>query len=62
MNCIQTIGWERYSHEQYGLKGWGSSGPYDKVYAKFGLTGSSEFMPKKKIEPWPPVCSTLLFV
>jgi transketolase len=41
VEAYSTIGWERYSHEQYGLKGWGSSGPYNKVYAKFGLTGSN---------------------
>lgn len=37
--CEQTIGWERYSHEQIGLKGWGASGPYEQVYKKFGITG-----------------------
>jgi len=34
-----TIGWERYSHEQFGLKSWGASGPYKQVYEKFGMTG-----------------------
>jgi len=34
-----TLGWERYSHEQFGLAGWGASGPYKKVYEKFGITG-----------------------
>ena len=37
----QTLGWAKYSHEQYGLPGWGASGPYKKVYEKFGITGSS---------------------
>lgn len=41
---LQTAGWERYSHEQYGLKGWGSSGPYKKVYEKFGITGDSTLL------------------
>ncbi|KAF8326391.1 putative transketolase [Cantharellus anzutake] len=51
VEAYSTIGWERYSHEQFGLKGWGSSGPYDKVYAKFGLTGSNiAELGKKTIE------------
>jgi len=37
----QTAGWHKYSHEQYGLPAWGASGPYLKVYEKFGITGSS---------------------
>jgi transketolase len=41
--CLKTLGWQKYSHEQYGLKAWGSSGPYQKVYEHFGITGSSEF-------------------
>lgn len=41
VEAYTTVGWERYSHEQFGLKGWGASGPYDKVYAKFGLTGAN---------------------
>ncbi len=27
--------------QQYGLPSWGASGPYQKVYEKFGITGSS---------------------
>ena len=38
----QTLGWAKYSHEQYGINGWGASGPYKKVYEKFGLTGPSK--------------------
>lgn len=38
---LQTAGWQKYSHEQYGLPAWGASGPYLKVYEKFGITGSS---------------------
>jgi len=40
---LQTAGWAKYSHEQYGLPAWGSSGPYKKVYEKFGITGDSTF-------------------
>ncbi|KAF8201481.1 transketolase [Pholiota molesta] len=44
-----TAGWEKYSHEQYGLPAWGASGPYLKVYEKFGITGSKscDFYKKK---------------
>lgn len=28
--------------QQYGLDGWGASGPYKKVYEKFGITGASK--------------------
>jgi transketolase len=28
-----TMGWERYSHEQFGLNRFGASGPYKEVYA-----------------------------
>jgi transketolase len=38
---LQTAGWAHFSHEQYGLQAWGSSGPYKKVYEKFGITGDS---------------------
>ena len=27
------MGWERYSHEQFGLNRFGASGPYKEVYA-----------------------------
>ena len=42
VEAYATYGWERYSHEQFGLSAWGASGPYQKVYEKFGLTGKSE--------------------
>lgn len=42
-SCLKTLGWQKYSHEQYGLKAWGSSGPYQKVYEHFGITGTSEY-------------------
>lgn len=37
----QTQSWSRYSHEQYGIDTFGASGPYQKVYAKYGLTGEN---------------------
>ncbi|WWD22119.1 transketolase [Kwoniella shandongensis] len=38
VEAYSTFGWGQYSHDHFGLKAWGSSGPYDKVYAKFDLT------------------------
>ncbi|TBU32237.1 transketolase [Dichomitus squalens] len=39
VEALSTLGWAKYSHEQYGLTTFGASGPYKKVYEKFGLTG-----------------------
>ncbi|KAG7092243.1 Transketolase [Marasmius oreades] len=41
LEALSTAGWQKYSHEQYGLDGWGASGPYLKVYSKFGITGDN---------------------
>ncbi|KAF2220797.1 Transketolase, thiamine diphosphate binding domain-containing protein [Elsinoe ampelina] len=35
---MSTLGWEKYSHEQFGLNRFGASGPYKEVYAKFHFT------------------------
>jgi len=35
---MSTLGWEKYSHEQFGLNRFGASGPYKEVYAKFEFT------------------------
>ncbi|KAG8978102.1 Transketolase [Tulasnella sp. 425] len=49
VEAYSTIGWAKYSHEQYGLAAWGASGPYDKVYEKFGLTGPNIAAVGKKV-------------
>ncbi|KAJ7905291.1 transketolase [Mycena olivaceomarginata] len=49
LEALSTLGWERYSHEQYGLPSWGASGPYLKVYEKFGITGSNIAVVGKKV-------------
>ncbi|KAI6036667.1 transketolase [Pisolithus microcarpus] len=41
LEALSTLGWHKYSHEQFGLDGWGASGPYTKVYEKFGITGKN---------------------
>ena len=33
VEVMSTLGWERYSHEQFGLNRFGASGPYKGVYA-----------------------------
>jgi transketolase len=32
VEAATTMGWERYSHEQFGLNRFGASGPYKEVY------------------------------
>lgn len=32
VEALSTLGWERYSHEQFGLNRFGISGPYKEVY------------------------------
>ena len=32
VEVMTTLGWERYSHEQFGLNRFGASGPYKDVY------------------------------
>ncbi|KAF7159842.1 hypothetical protein CNMCM6106_007221 [Aspergillus hiratsukae] len=38
VEALSTMGWERYSHEQFGLNRFGASGPYKEVYKKFEFT------------------------
>lgn len=38
VEVMSTLGWERYSHEQFGLNRFGASGPYKDVYKKFDFT------------------------
>ncbi|KAI0303399.1 transketolase [Multifurca ochricompacta] len=49
LEALSTAGWSKYSHEQYGLPGWGASGPYKKVYEKFGITGDNIAIVGKKV-------------
>ena len=32
VEVMSTLGWEKYSHEQFGLNRFGASGPYKDVY------------------------------
>ncbi|KAK6217235.1 Transketolase [Colletotrichum higginsianum IMI 349063] len=38
VEVMSTLGWERYSHEQFGINRFGASGPYKDVYKKFEFT------------------------
>ena len=38
VEAYSTFGWGEYSHDHFGLKSWGASGPYQKVYEKFEMT------------------------
>ncbi|KAG6896110.1 hypothetical protein C0992_010251 [Termitomyces sp. T32_za158] len=49
LEASSTAGWAKYSHEQFGLAAWGASGPYQKVYEKFGITGSNIATVGKKV-------------
>ncbi|GLB35310.1 putative transketolase, thiamine diphosphate binding domain [Lyophyllum shimeji] len=49
LEALSTAGWAKYSHEQFGLASWGASGPYQKVYEKFGITGSNVAALGKKV-------------
>ncbi|KAF7789568.1 hypothetical protein EIP86_000514 [Pleurotus ostreatoroseus] len=49
VEAYSTLGWQKYSHEQFGLSGWGASGPYKQVYEKFGLTGANLAVVGKKV-------------
>jgi transketolase len=33
VEAMSTLGWEKYTHEQFGLNRFGASGPYKDVYA-----------------------------
>ncbi|TVY31213.1 putative transketolase [Lachnellula hyalina] len=38
VEAMSTMGWERYTHEQFGLNRFGASGAYKDVYKKFEFT------------------------
>jgi len=38
VEVMSTYGWEKYSHEQFGLNRFGASGAYKEVYKKFEFT------------------------
>ena len=38
VEALSTLGWEKYSHEQFGLNRFGASGAAKDVYKKFEFT------------------------
>lgn len=49
LEALSTLGWAKYSHEQFGLDKFGASAPYQKVYQKHGLTAANVAELGKKI-------------
>ncbi|KDE03938.1 transketolase [Microbotryum lychnidis-dioicae p1A1 Lamole] len=41
VEAYTTLGWSKYAHESIGINTFGASGPYLKVYEKFGITGEN---------------------
>lgn len=38
VEALSTFGWSRYSHAQIGMKSFGKSAPFEKLYEHFGFT------------------------
>ncbi|KAJ1675325.1 Transketolase [Spiromyces aspiralis] len=38
VEALSTFGWHKYAHHPIGINTFGASGPYSKLYEKFGLT------------------------
>ncbi|EIN07791.1 transketolase [Punctularia strigosozonata HHB-11173 SS5] len=49
LEALSTVGWAKYSHEQYGLTGWGMSAPYQKIYERVGITPDNIAVVGKKV-------------
>jgi len=49
LEALSPLGWQKYSHEQFGLPAWGASGPYLKVYEKVGITPDNIAAVGKKV-------------
>ncbi|KAK9322230.1 Transketolase, thiamine diphosphate binding domain-containing protein [Lipomyces orientalis] len=53
VEVMTTLGWQKYSHEQFGINRFGASGPFAQVYKKFGFTGEGiAERAEKTIEFW----------
>eukprot|EP00475_Leptophrys_vorax_P035166 TRINITY_DN5761_c0_g1_i1.p1 TRINITY_DN5761_c0_g1~~TRINITY_DN5761_c0_g1_i1.p1 ORF type:complete len:675 (+),score=177.67 TRINITY_DN5761_c0_g1_i1:692-2716(+) len=35
-----TTGWSRYAHFSIGIKAWGASAPYERIYEEYGFTAA----------------------
>lgn len=44
VEVMSTLGWEKYSHEQFGLNRFGASGPYKDVYKVSFFLGPHNFL------------------
>ncbi|ORX99045.1 transketolase [Basidiobolus meristosporus CBS 931.73] len=41
VEAMSTFGWSRYAHASVGMKGFGSSAPYEQLYERFGFTAAN---------------------
>jgi transketolase len=49
VEAYNTLGWSRFSHEHFGLEGFGMSGPGPKVYEHFEITPTGIASRAKKV-------------
>jgi transketolase len=49
VEAMSVRGWEKYSHIQFGMVTFGSSGPYKDVYKKFGITAENLAKKSKQV-------------
>lgn len=49
VEVLTTFGWQKYSHEQFGINRFGASGPADKVYEFFEFTPEGVAKRAKKV-------------
>jgi transketolase len=41
VEALATFGWSKYAHANVGMTGFGSSGPYQQLYKKYGFTAEN---------------------
>ncbi|KAG5513079.1 hypothetical protein PMAC_003424, partial [Pneumocystis sp. 'macacae'] len=48
VEVYSTLGWKKYSHEQFGLDTFGASAPYKDIYKEYGFTAEKVALKAKK--------------
>ncbi|KAG5519261.1 hypothetical protein PMAC_001886 [Pneumocystis sp. 'macacae'] len=48
VEVYSTLGWKKYSHEQFGLDTFGASAPYKDIYKEYGFTVEEVALKAKK--------------
>lgn len=68
VEAYSVFGWREYAHESFGLRAFGHSGPYQKVYEKFEITPEGiakraktiiDFYKKRGIKLYSPIDTAL---